>query len=259
MMTSSQSHVENDEPKQHQSNTTRSDIAPDANTGDVSLVRRAQSGERGAFDLLVIKYQRKIISLAMRYTRSPADAEDVSQETFIKAYRGLKHFRCESAFYTWLHRIAINSAKTFLLARARDSAVFASDAFNTNGNGDSPTRLWEMETPEGLSFTDDVHGMVNATLESLSSGHRTAIMLREIYGLSYAAIARKMGIPIGTVRSRVFRAREYLDQQLRQVFDGGLGRRMRRRGRLVVAAGDAPRYASRMRARTRWLGASSLR
>jgi RNA polymerase sigma-70 factor, ECF subfamily len=221
MITSSQSHVDNVEAKRH---------------GDVSLVRRAQSGERGAFDLLVIKYQRKIISLAMRYTRSPADAEDVSQETFIKAYRGLKHFRCESAFYTWLHRIAINSAKTFLKARARDSAVTIVDAPDVNGAGDPPTRLWELETPEGLSFTDDVRSIVNATLESLSPGHRTAIMLREIDGLSYAAIARTMNIPMGTVRSRVFRGREYLDQQLRHVFDGGLGRRVGRRSRSVVAA-----------------------
>ena len=110
-MASPQSHMESREAKPNRSHTARSDVAVGADTGDSSLVRRAQSGERGAFDLLVIKYRRKIISLAMRYTRNPSDAEDVAQETFIKAYRGLKQFRCESTFYTWLHRIAINSAK----------------------------------------------------------------------------------------------------------------------------------------------------
>src|ERR1035441_9446160 len=118
------------------------------------------------------------------------------------------------------------------MARARDSAVTTLDASDANGIADLPTRLWELATPEGLTFTDDVLGMVNATLESLPPGHRTAIMLREIDGLTYAAIAAAMAIPIGTVRSRVFRAREYIDQQLRQVFAGGLGRRVGRRSRL---------------------------
>jgi RNA polymerase sigma-70 factor (ECF subfamily) len=160
----------------------------------------------------------------MRYTGNPADAEDATQETFIKAYRGLQHFRCESAFYTWLYRIASNCARNLLKARGRDLLNSAVDVSDEHNSAHPPARLQELETPEDLTLTDDIRGMVNATLEGLSEEHRTVITLREIDGLSYKDIASAMSIPVGTVRSRVFRARDLIDHQLRRVYDGGLGR-----------------------------------
>jgi RNA polymerase sigma-70 factor (ECF subfamily) len=192
---------------------------------ELEIVRRAQSGERRAFDLLVIKYQSRILSLLTRYTRNPSDAQDASQETFLKAYRGLRQFRCESAFYSWLHRIAINTANSLLKARARDFAGPTWEVVaRSDGMGELPLQLREVGTPEQLTCAEELRGLVDTTLCSMPPGHRTAIMLREVDGLSYAAIAAAMLIPIGTVRSRVFRARELLDRQLRQVVDGGLGR-----------------------------------
>jgi RNA polymerase sigma-70 factor (ECF subfamily) len=197
---------------------------------EFEIVRRAQSGERRAFDLLVFKHQSRILSLLTRYTRNPSDAEDVSQETFLKAYRGLKQFRCESNFYTWLHRIAINSANSLLKARARD---FSDSTWHvltsSDGTAEVPPQLREVGTPEQAICADEIRGLVDTTLASLPPGHRAAIMMREVDGLSYAAIATAMLIPIGTVRSRVFRARQLLDRQLRQVVDGGLGRCLTRR------------------------------
>jgi RNA polymerase sigma-70 factor (ECF subfamily) len=197
------------------------------NASDADLVRRAQLGERGAFDLLVLKYQRRILKLALRYTRNPSDAEDVSQEAFIKAFRGLQGFRGECAFYTWLHRIAINSAKNVLMDRGRDllcrSVVSVDDS-----TAEFTPRLWELETPEDLALTDDIRLAVNSALEALPASHRTAIISREIDGLTYEQIAAAMNTPTGTVRSRVFRAREMIDRQLCMVFDAGLGRRGRR-------------------------------
>lgn len=197
---------------------------------ELEIVRRAQSGERRAFDLLVIKHRSRILSLLTRYTRNPSDAEDASQETFLKAYRGLKQFRRESAFYTWLRRIAINSANSLLKARARDFADSTWDVI-TGGDGsrEIPLQLREVGTPEQAVCAEEIRGLLDTTLASLPPGHRAAIMLREVDGLSYAAIATAMLIPIGTVRSRVFRARELLDRQLRQVVDGGLGRCLTRR------------------------------
>ena len=197
---------------------------PTAAVSDLSLVRCAQSGESGAFDRLVLKYRSRVVELAMRYTGNPADAEDATQETFIKAYRALRHFRCESAFYTWLYRIASNCARNLLKARTRDVLNSAVDVSDEHNSAHPPTRLQELETPEELTLTDDIRGMVNATLESLSEEHRTVITLREIDGLSYKDIASAMSIPVGTVRSRVFRARDLIDHQLRLVHDGGLGR-----------------------------------
>jgi RNA polymerase sigma-70 factor (ECF subfamily) len=196
-----------------------------SDASELEIVRRAQSGERRAFDLLVIKYQSRILNFLTRYTRNSADAEDASQETFLKAYRGLKQFRCESAFYTWLCRIAINSANSLLNARARE---LPSATWEAPSRGDASAELPPLEsqigTPEQLACTEEVLSLVEASLASLAPGHRTAIMLREVDGLSYAAIATAMLIPIGTVRSRVFRARDQLDRHLRQVVDGGLGR-----------------------------------
>ena len=211
-------------PKTRKSYTGRSDFAAGTNISDLSLVRCAQSGERRAFDRLVLKYRPRVVKLAMRYTRNPADAEDATQETFIRAYRGLQHFRCESRFYTWLYRIASNCARNLLKARGRDLLIGADDLADDHNSAHPPARLQELETPEELTLTDDVRGMVNATLDSLSEEHRRVITLREIDGLSYKEIASAMSIPVGTVRSRVFRARDLIDRQLRRVYDGGLGR-----------------------------------
>jgi RNA polymerase sigma-70 factor (ECF subfamily) len=198
-------------------------MGPDGS--DLGLVRRVQRGERGAYDLLVLKYQHKVVKLVMRYLRDPADAEDVAQEAFIKAYRALPQFRGDSAFYTWLYRIAINTAKNALAARDRNPVSYELDMQN---NDDSPTdvvsRLRDPETPEGLALTEEIRDTVNHAIESLPEDLRTAIVLRELEGLSYEEIAASMDCPVGTVRSRIFRAREAIDRRLREVFDGGLGR-----------------------------------
>ncbi len=208
---------------------------------ELEIVRRAQSGERRAFDLLVIKYQGRILSFLTRYTRNPADAEDASQETFLKAYRGLRQFRCESTFYTWLHRIAINSANSLLRARGRDFAGPQWEALARSDHvGQLPNQLRDFGTPEQLIGAEEIRDLVDTTLASLPHGHRSAIMLREVDGLSYAAIAAAMLIPIGTVRSRVSRARDLMDRQLREVVDGGLGRCLTRRmPAAAVAIGPA--------------------
>jgi len=192
---------------------------------DLSLVRSAQSGEIRAFDRLVLKYRARVVELAMRYTRNSADAEDAAQEAFIRAYRGLQQFRCESAFYTWLYRIASNCARNLLKARSRDLINGTVELPDEQNAADPPARLQDLETPEELTLTDEIRGMVGATLEKLSEAHRAVITLREIDGLSYQEIASEMSIPVGTVRSRVFRARDIIDRQLRRVYDGGLGRR----------------------------------
>ena len=206
------------------SHTGCSDFAAGTNNGDFSLVRSAQSGEIRAFDRLVLKYRARVVELAMRYTRNSADAEDAAQEAFIRAYRGLQQFRCESAFYTWLYRIASNCARNLLKARSRD-LIHSTVELPDDQNADPPARLQDLETPEELTLTDEIRGMVSATLEKLSEAHRAVITLREIDGLSYQEIASEMSIPVGTVRSRVFRARDIIDRQLRRVYDGGLGRR----------------------------------
>jgi RNA polymerase sigma-70 factor (ECF subfamily) len=211
-------------------------LAGIANLSDQSLVRCAQSGERRAFDRLVLKYRSRIVELAMRYTRNRADAEDATQETFIKAYRGLSHFRSDSAFYTWLYRIASNCARNLLKTRRRDSIKNAIDFSGYHHSVHHPKRLWDLATPEELALTADIRGMANAALEGLSAEHRTAIILREIDGLSYQQIASAMSIPIGTVRSRVFRARDIIDHKLRRVHDGGLGRHMPQRPRHAASA-----------------------
>ena len=211
-------------PQTRSSNTQRSDSALGANISDLSLVRCAQSGETQAFDRLVLRYRPRVVELAMRYTRNRADAEDATQEAFIRAYGGLQHFRCESTFYTWLYRIASNCARSLLKARARDLPNGTIDVSDGDTAARHQTRLQEVATPEELTSTDDIRGVVNAALESLSEEFRAAITLREIDGLSYSDIASAMSIPVGTVRSRVFRARDIIDHQLRRVYDGGLGR-----------------------------------
>ena len=197
-------------------------MGPDGS--DLGLVRRVQRGERGAYDLLVLKYQHKVVKLVMRYLRDPADAEDVAQEAFIKAYRALPQFRGDSAFYTWLYRIAINTAKNALAARERQPVSYEFDTFQGEDGPDMISRLRDPETPEGLALTEEIRETVNAAIVALPEDLRTAIVLRELEGLSYEEIAVSMDCPVGTVRSRIFRAREAIDRRLREVFDGGLGR-----------------------------------
>lgn len=203
------------------------DLLLDVNPSDRVLVLRAQSGERGAFNALVRKYRHRVMKLSMRYTRNRADAEDVVQNTFFKAYWGLQNFRGESAFYSWLHRIAINSAKTMLSLRAHNASVFVSNSGEAEHSDDSSTALTDLDTPEELALTDEICSAVNASIEALCEEQRTAIVLREFEGLSYSQVASAMSCPVGTVRSRVFRAREAIDNKLRCVFDDGLGRAKR--------------------------------
>ena len=191
---------------------------------DTSLVQRVQRGDRGAFDALVLKYQHKVVKLVMRYVRNPAEAEDVAQEAFIKAYRALPNFRGDSAFYTWLYRIAINTAKNAIVARDRNPVDFDLDLTDSDEPYDMQNRLKDPDTPEGLVLTDEIRTTVNAAMEALPEDLRTAIVLRELEGLSYEEIATRMGCPVGTVRSRIFRAREAIDGRLHEVFEGGLGR-----------------------------------
>jgi len=195
-----------------------------ADASDLSLVRRVQRGERGAYDLLVLKYQHKVVKLVMRYLRNPADAEDVAQEAFVKAYRALPQFRGDSAFYTWLYRIAINTAKNALAARERNPVSYELDLQGTDDSSDVVGRLKDPETPEGLALTEEIRDTVNHAIGELPEDLRTAIVLRELEGMSYEEIAASMDCPVGTVRSRIFRAREAIDRRLREVFDGGLGR-----------------------------------
>jgi RNA polymerase sigma-70 factor (ECF subfamily) len=196
-----------------------------ADVSDLSLVRRVQSGDKGAFDALVRKYQHKLVKLVMRYVRNPAEAEDIAQEAFIKAYRALPQFRGDSAFYTWLYRIAINTAKNAVVSRDRSPIEYNIDRNDaTEESYDMQGRMKDSETPEGLVLTDEIRSTVNAAIEALPEDLKTAIVLRELDGLSYEEIAAAMDCPVGTVRSRIFRAREAIDRRLREVFEGGLGR-----------------------------------
>lgn len=193
-------------------------------TGDLGLVQRVQKGDKAAFDLLVRKYQHKVVKLVTRYLRDPADAEDVAQEAFIKAYRAIPQFRGDSAFYTWLYRIAINTAKNAIVSRDRSPIEFDLDLQNVEESNFMQSRLADAETPESLLQTEEIRETVNRAIEALPEDLRTAIVLRELEGLSYEDIAQAMDCPVGTVRSRIFRAREAIDKRLSEVFEGGLGR-----------------------------------
>lgn len=195
-----------------------------ADESDLSLVRRVQRGDKGAFDLLVLKYQHKVVKLVMRYVRSPAEAEDIAQEAFIKAYRALPQFRGDSAFYTWLYRISINTAKNAVASRDRSPIVYDLDLQDGESSWEAQGRLRDPDTPEGLALTEEIRQTVNSAIDLLPEDLRTAIVLRELEGLSYEEIAAAMECPVGTVRSRIFRAREAIDRRLREVFEGGLGR-----------------------------------
>ncbi len=185
---------------------------------DKELVQRAKQGDKRAFDLLVLKHQHKVQKLVSRYVRDPSEALDVTQEVFIKAYRGLKNFRGESAFYTWIYRIAVNTAKNHLQSRSRrtpDYTVEAEEAEQFGGE----SALKEYGTPEHEMLSEEINRTVKASIDELPDDLRTAITLRELEGLSYEEIAQVMDCPIGTVRSRIFRAREAIDRRLKPLLE----------------------------------------
>jgi len=185
---------------------------------DQALVERVQRGDKHSFDLLVSRYQHRIVKLVSRFVRDRDDAQDVAQEAFIKAYRALANFRGESAFYTWLYRIAINTAKNHLTAAGRRPV----EADLTNADGEElplDELQKETETPETLLQVEEMKAIIFATIENLPEDLRTAIMLREMDGLSYEDIAAAMDCPVGTVRSRIFRAREVIDGKLKPLLE----------------------------------------
>jgi len=211
--------------QKHQADANQAALGSNAMTAqsaqetDQQLVERVQKGDKRAFDLLVIKYQHKILAIIGRYVRDSGEVHDVAQEAFIKAYRALGNFRGDSAFYTWLYRIAINTAKNYLVARSRRppaSDVDMDDAEFYSGSG----VLKDNETPENLLFRDELQAVVNNTIDNLPEDLKTAVTLREFEGLSYEEIAQVMDCPMGTVRSRIFRAREAIDKQVQILMDG---------------------------------------
>ncbi|MCU0938936.1 MAG: RNA polymerase sigma factor RpoE [Burkholderiaceae bacterium] len=186
---------------------------------DQAIVERVQRGEKRAFDLLVTKYQRKIFRLLSRLIRDPGEIEDVAQEAFIKAYRALPNFRGESAFYTWLYRIAINTAKNHLVAQGRRAPTSTETEVEDAENFDDADGLRDVNTPDAVMMSRQVGEAVNRAIDRLPEDLRTAIVLRELEGLSYEEIAESMNCPIGTVRSRIFRAREAIANELRPLLD----------------------------------------
>lgn len=186
---------------------------PGSGAADLALIKRVQQGDRSAFDLLVIKYQHKIVKLIMRYVRDPSEALDVAQEAFLKAYRAAPSFRGESAFYTWLYRIAINTAKNHLVAIGRKPISYDLDTQDPESSS-ILNELRELDTPEGIAQSEEIRNTINRVIHGLPEELRTAILLREIEGMSYEEIAQTMECPVGTVRSRIFRAREAIDKAI---------------------------------------------
>ena len=180
---------------------------------DGKLVKRVQKGDKGAFDLLVLKYQHKIVNLVMRYVRDPELALDIAQEAFIKAYRALPRFRGDSAFYTWMYRIAVNTAKNHLAAQRRRPMDVELDLQDPE-QYDLHARLKETDTPEGVTLTNELKETVERAIAALPEDLRTAIILRELEGMSYEEIAQTMECPVGTVRSRIFRARDAIGKKV---------------------------------------------
>ena len=192
---------------------------------DRQLVERAQRGDKRAFELLVEKYQRKLARLLARFIRDPAEVEDVTQEAFIKAYRALPAFRGDSAFYTWLYRIGINTAKNYLMAMGRRAPTSTEVEAEEAEGFEEGDQLRDINTPESVLLSNEIATTVNSTIEELPEELRTAIQLREIEGMSYEDIAQVMNCPIGTVRSRIFRAREAIAERLRPLLDTGKDKR----------------------------------
>lgn len=187
---------------------------------DEDLVRRVQQGDKSAFDFLVIKYQHKIIQLVNRYVKDPSEAQDVAQEAFIKAYRALGSFRGDSAFYTWLYRIAINTAKNYLVSRSRRNSDYQIDIQDAEAIENAP-QLHGLDTPERLLLNQEIIDTIKSAIEQLPEEMRIAITLREFEGMSYEQIAEAMECPVGTVRSRIFRAREAIDNKLNPLLEHG--------------------------------------
>jgi RNA polymerase sigma-70 factor (ECF subfamily) len=185
---------------------------------DAQLVRRVQKGDKGAFDLLVLKYQHKIVNLVLRYVRDPDQAMDIAQEAFLKAYRALPRFRGDSAFYTWLYRIAVNTAKNYLAAQRRRPMDVELDLQDSE-QYDLHAKLKETDTPEGVTLSQELNETVQRAIAALPDDLRTAIILREIDGMSYEEIAQTMECPVGTVRSRIFRARDAIGKKIGNLID----------------------------------------
>lgn len=180
---------------------------------DRKLVRRVQKGDKGAFDLLVLKYQHKVVNLVMRYVRDPELSQDIAQEAFIKAYRALPRFRGDSAFYTWLYRIAVNTAKNYLAAQRRRPMDIELDLQDPE-QYDLHAKLKETDTPEGITLSNELRETVERAIAALPEDLRMAIVLREFEGMSYEEIAQTMECPVGTVRSRIFRARDAIGKKI---------------------------------------------
>ena len=185
---------------------------------DQELVARVQKGDKRAFDLLVLKYQHKVVNLISRYIRDHSEVYDVAQEAFIKAYRALPQFRGESAFYTWMYRIAINTAKNYLVSQGRKLPSIDIDAQDAE-QFEGESGLKDNDTPERIALKDEIETTVLKAIEDLPEDLRTAITLRELEGLSYEEIAETMQCPVGTVRSRIFRAREAIDKRLQPLLN----------------------------------------
>jgi len=185
---------------------------------DAQLVKRVQRGEKGAFDLLVLKYQHKIVNLVMRYVRDPDLALDITQEAFLKAYRALPRFRGDSAFYTWIYRIAVNTAKNHLASQRRRPMDVELDLQDPD-QYDLHAKLRETDTPEGITLSQELSETVQRAIDALPEDLRTAIILREFDGMSYEEIAQTMECPVGTVRSRIFRARDAIGRKIGNLID----------------------------------------
>ena len=192
---------------------------------DQQLVERARRGDKRAFELLVEKYQRKLARLLSRLIRDPGEVEDVTQEAFIKAYRALPSFRGDSAFYTWLYRIGINTAKNYLVAMGRRAPTSTEMEAEEAEGHESGELLRDINTPESLLLTKEIGNTVNSAIEALPEELRSAIQLRELEGMSYEEIAKLMDCPIGTVRSRIFRAREAIAERLKPLLDSAKDKR----------------------------------
>lgn len=187
---------------------------------DLELVQRVQAGDKKAFDVLIMKYQQRIIHVITGFVHDPVEALDVAQEAFIKAYRAIPNFRGDSAFYTWLYRIAINTSKNHLTSRARRPPSVDVDAMDATNFYDAP-ELKEFETPESSLMSDELEVVIHQAIDDLPEDTATAIKLREFEGMSYEEIAQVMDCPIGTVRSRIFRAREAIDLKIKELTGEG--------------------------------------